>query len=445
MTQTQTAHKEQYLTAFEVAEREDRARSSEWLRELRRDAMAAFDRMGFPTARRGNEEWKYTDVRPIARASFALPDTEAVAPPPRSALPPSDLEDVVRVGLVDGRYSPEASHTMSLPGDVFVGSLAEALATREELVRKHLGRHADFHSKPLTALNTAFLQDGALVYVPDGVCLPVPVHLRFLADGRQPRAVHPRVLVVLGAGAQATLVEEYADLASGPGFTNAVTEVVVGPGAVLDSYRLQRRGAEAYHVGSTRVALGRDSSFSSLSLDVGAALARNALDVLLDGEGASCALHGLYLAAGSQHVDNQVRIDHARPHTNSRQLYKGVMDGRSRAVFHGSITVREGAQKVDARQEDRNLLLSPHAEVDTTPAFWIYADDVKCSHGAACGQLAEDALFYLRSRGIGEPAARRLLTQGFVDEVVALGRSPQVRVLFQETVNRTLQGFPSLG
>ena len=445
MTQTQTAHKEQYLTAFEAVEREDRARSPEWLRELRRDAMAAFDRLGFPTARRGNEEWKYTDVRPIARASFGLPDTAPVETLDPTALPPSDLGDAARVALVDGRYRPEASNTMPLPGDAFVGSLAEALATREDLVREHLGRHADFQSAPLTALNTAFLQDGALVYVPDGVALPTPVHLQFLAANGHPRAVHPRVLVVLGAGAQATLVEEYADLGSGPGFTNAVTEIVVGPGAVMDSYRLQRRGAEAYHVGSTRVTLGRDSSFSCLTLDVGAALARNALDVLLDGEGASCALHGLYLAAGSQHVDNQVRIDHARPHTMSRQLYKGVMDGRSRAVFHGSITVREGAQKVDAHQEDRNLLLSPHAEVDTTPAFWIYADDVKCSHGAACGQLAEEALFYLRSRGIDELEARRLLTQGFVDEVVALGRSPQVRDLFQDQVNRTLQGFPSLG
>ena len=442
MTQTQTAHTEQYLTAFEAAEREDRARSPEWLRELRRDAMADFDRMGFPTARRGNEEWKYTDVRPIARASFALPDAE---PPHTHALPPSDLEDAASVCLVDGRYSPEASHTTTLPGNAYVGSLAEALATHGELVREHLGRHADFEAAPLTALNTAFLQDGALVYVPDGVALTTPIHLRFLADGGQPRAVHPRILVVLGVGAQATLVEEYADLASGPGFTNAVTEVVVGPGAVVDSYRLQRRGADAYHVGSTRVTLGRDSSYSSLTLDAGAAIARNDLDVLLDGEGASCALYGLYLAAGSQHVDNQVRIDHARPHTNSRQLYKGVMDGRSRAVFHGSITVREGAQKVDAHQEDRNLLLSPNAEVDTTPAFWIYADDVKCSHGAACGQLADEALFYLRSRGIDELAARRLLTQGFVDEVVALGRSPQVRALFQATVNGTLQGFPSLG
>ena len=404
--------------------------------------MAAFDRTGFPTARRGNEEWKYTDVRPIARASFALPDAE---PPHPHTLPPSDLEDVARVCLVDGRYSPEASHTAPLPGDAYVGSLAEALATRGDLVREHLGRHADFRGAPLTALNTAFLQDGALVYVPDGVALTAPVHVQFLADGGQPRAVHPRVLVVLGAGAQATLVEEYADLASGPGFTNAVTEVVVGPGAVVDSYRLQRRSAEAYHVGSTRVTLGRDSSFSSLTLDAGAAIARNALDVLLDGEGASCALYGLYLAAGRQHVDNQVSIDHARPHTISRQLYKGVMDGRSRAVFHGSITVREGAQKVDARQEDRNLLLSPNAEVDTTPAFWIYADDVKCSHGAACGQLAEEALFYLRSRGIDELAARRLLTHGFVDEVVALGRNPQARDLFQEAVNATLQGFPSLG
>ena len=442
MTQTQTAHTEQYLAAFEAVERDDRGRSPEWLRELRREAMAAFDRTGFPTARRGNEEWKYTDVRPIARASFAPPDAEA--PQPRD-LPPSDLGDAARVTLVDGRYSAAASHTSPLPGDAFVGSLAEALTTRDDLVREHLGRYADFQGGPLTALNTAFLHDGALVYVPDGVVLPAPVHLQFLAANSQPRAVHPRVLVVLGAGAQATLVEEYADAASGPGFTNAVTEIVVGPGAVVDSYRLQRRGAEAYHVGSTRVTLGRDSSFSCLTLDVGAALARNSLEVLLDGEGASCALYGLYLAAGSQNVDNQVRIDHARPHTNSRQLYKGVMDGRSRAVFHGSITVREGAQKVDARQEDRNLLLSPHAEVDTTPAFWIYADDVKCSHGAACGQLEDEALFYLRSRGIDELAARRLLTQGFVDEVVALGRSPQVRALFQETVNGTLQAFPSLG
>ncbi|MFQ5861192.1 MAG: Fe-S cluster assembly protein SufD, partial [Dehalococcoidia bacterium] len=398
---------------------------------------------GFPTARRGNEEWKYTDVGPIARESFQ----PLLTPPAPVRLKTGELGPFTfresswsRLVFVDGSYNAQLSSLSSLPAGVSVVNLAEAMTSKADLVEHHLARHASYATNAFTALNTAFVHEGALVYIPDGTLVEEPVHLLFLSTSRQQATVsHPRVLVLVGKESRATIIESYGGLADGRYFTNTVTEVVLGAGAVVRHYRVQRQSEQAFHIGTHQVELDRDSTFSSVTLDMGGGLVRNNLNVLMGGEGSSCMLNGLYLVTRSQHVDNQVIIDHAKPYTTSRELYKGILDGKSRSVFHGSIIVRKGAQKVDAQQVDKNLLLSDQAEADTKPAFWIYADDVKCGHGAACGQFDEHALFYLRSRGIGEKTARSLLTRAFVSEVIAsIDREP-FRTHVDRLVRTTVQ------
>ena len=253
---------------------------------------------------------------------------------------------------------------------------------------------------------------------------------------------HPRVLLVAGEDTRATVIESYKGVSDGQYFTNAVSEVLVGPGAKVDYYKVQRQGHQAYHVTTTDVAVDRNATFASINIDMGGRLTRNNLNLLTLDSDCSCTLDGFYMVNGSQHVDNQVIIDHAKPYTTSRELYKGILDGRSRSVFHGSIIVREGAVKVNANQVDKNLILSDQAEADTKPAFWIYCDDVKCGHGAACGQMDPNALFYLRSRGIDEKTARGLLTRAFLAEIIEkIGNDvfrSQIDALVQDTLREWL-------
>ena len=287
------------------------------------------------------------------------------------------------------------------------------------MLQKYLGQLADYSTESFTALNTAFLHDGALVHLAEGTKQDTPIHLLFLTDTRQSDIViHPRVLVIAEKGSQATIVESYESFQNERYFCNTVTEIFVNANAEVNHCRLQNHASRAYQVGTTMVQLHRDSRFSSVALDIGGSLVRNNLTVINDGEGSSCKLNGVYITNETQHVDNQVIIDHAKGHTSSRELYKGVLSGNSKAVFHGSIIVRPGAQKVDSRQEDRNLLLSENAEANVKPAFWINADDVKCGHGTASGRLDDDAIFYLKSRGLDEISAKKLLMRGFVKEIV---------------------------
>ena len=276
--------------------------------------------------------------------------------------------------------------------------------------------------------------------MPDGAVVEQPIHILFLTTSREKDTVsHPRVLVVTGRHSKTTIIESYGGLTNARYLSNAVSEVVVGPGASVEHYRIQRHSEKAYHVGTTQAVLGRDGHFSSVTFDLGGALVRNNLNVLMGDEGSSCMLNGVYLVTRSQKVDNQVTIDHAKAHTTSRELYKGVLAGQSRAVFHGSIIVRRNAQKVDARQEDKNLLLSDQAEANIKPAFWIYADDVKCGHGAATGRLDESTLFYLRSRGLSEDDAQSLLVRGFVNEVIETISCDPLRAHIGDLVTATLQ------
>jgi len=438
---TQTPTQEAaYLEAYESLRNNGYAHDPDWAQTLRADAIGKFKEMGFPIARRGNEEWKYTDIRSIATTPFHLPDSPATLDLSDRRLRSVALGrlDWNRLAFVDGVYSERLSSLQSLPEGVRVVNLAEAMRSSSDIVQEYLARYADCQANPFVALNTAFMHDGALVSIPDGAVVEEPIHLLFISTGKQETVSNPRVLLVTGKDSSATVIESYATLAQGRYFTNSVTEVLPGPGAALRYYKVQQQSDKAFHITNTRVVMPRDASFSSVNIDLGGRLTRNNLDVLITGEGASVNLTGLYMPTGVQHVDNQVIVDHAVGHTTARELYKGILNGKSRSVFHGSIIVREKAVKVDAIQEDKNLLLSDGAEADTKPAFWIYCDDVKCAHGAACGQIDEDVLFYLRSRGLSDTAARHLLVQGFVADIIESIRYEPLRVKIDALVKARL-------
>ncbi len=408
----------------------------EWLSGLRRDAFARFTALGFPTTK--DEAWKYTSVAPIAKRPFRA--ASAPGRPHRAPRPiPLPGGEGARIVFLNGRHAPELSSGGFGPA-VVVG-LREALRDPSNAIEPHLAKIARFERDAFTALNTAFWEDGAFVLLPRGSVVEEPVHLVFLSEtGGEPFVSHPRVLILAEADSQAKLVETY--LGDGPYFTNAVTEVVCGDGAVLEHYKLQREGVAASHVHRLAVTQGRASRFDSHNFCLGAALARTDIDVLFQAEGGECALNGLFVTAGSQHVDNHTLIDHAKPHCTSRELYKGILDGKSRGVFHGKIIVRPDAQKTDAVQTNKNLLLSREALVNSTPALEILADDVKCRHGSTIGQLDANALFYLRARGISEADARAMLTYGFAADLASRIRVPWIREEIEGFLGGRLAGPP---
>ena len=443
MTQTPTKY-ERYLADYRELEASGAADGPQWLRRIREHARDRFSELGLPTTRKGNERWKYTNVNPIANAEFARPEGAAPA-----GIPIADLQKTTpwrkewtNLVFVDGHYSNELSTRPSSNG-VRVQSMADAIDDGDGgLVEKHLAGYASVEDDGFIALNTAFIQDGAYVHIPEGESLESTVHLAFISTDRDHASVsHPRVLVVAGRDSKATIVESYAGSPDARYFTNAVSEFVVEEGAELDHYRLQAESEQAYHVGVSRVHLGANSVFSSKVFEKSVGLGRYDLYVLLDGPGASCTLNGLYMTSGRQHVDNYINIDHAKPNTTSRLYYKGILDGQSRAVFGGTVLVRKDAQKTDALQSDKNLLLSPEAEVDTKPALFIYADDVTCGHGATAGQIDEDTVFYMRSRGIDLKTASQLLIYGFASEIVDTVQDQYLHSYLQELFLESLPSY----
>jgi len=382
----------------------------EWLRERRAAALEAFSQAGFPGRR--DEDWKYTSLRNVERRSFAAP--AAAQPVPGSAPRIEGLGGATLV-FVNGRLVSAEG----LPTRATVCSLAEAVVAGNPACEPLLGRLADPRRHRFAGLGLATFADGALIDLPAGCELEEPVRLVFVSDGaRQAALCVPRVLVRAGAGSRATIVEHYAG-GSGEALACATTEIELARGARVEHYRLQDEASEAYHLGVLAARIGNDARLVSHNVSVGGRIGRLDLDVSLVGPGAEVVMNGLYLARDRQHIDNHTSVDHAVPHTTSDQVYRGVLTGRGRAVFNGRALVRQGADGTDARQANANLLLSPEAEVDTKPELEIYADDVKCSHGATTGQLDEGALFYLRSRGLDEETARTLLTFAFADVVLA--------------------------
>lgn len=411
--------KNAYLSSFAEFEKSPPAKAQPWLSAIRRNAIARFGEVGFPDTRQ--EEWRFTSVSPIARTPFKL------AAPGRNGLTAADISnytfgevDFAQLVFVDGHFSERLSALKSLPRGSRVTSLAKALESDRDVVEPHLSRCATFENNAFTALNTAFMLDGSFVNLPSGTVLKDIVHLLYISTRRAEAAVtYPRNLVVIGDGSQVTIVESYVGLERGAYFTNAVTEIIAGSNCVVDHYKLQRESNDAFHIGFLQVQQQRDSNFTSHSVSLGGSLVRNGVSVVLAAEGSECMLNGLYVTKGKQHVDNHTCIDHAKPHCNSRELYKGILDDSSTGVFNGKIIVRKDAQKTNARQTNKNLLLSEDALVNTAPQLEIFADDVKCTHGATIGQLDEEGLFYLRSRGIDQSSARTLLTYAFATEILS--------------------------
>jgi Fe-S cluster assembly protein SufD len=407
----------------------NRRSDAAWLTGARQQALQQFRERGLPTTR--DEEWRFTSVAPIADSRFVLPANGA------SSLQPADLgafqwdgDRSATLVFVNGAYVAGASNVRDLPAGVRVENLSQAMSGRGEGLEAHLTRLGEKDRRAFTALNTAFLADGAFVFVPDGAVVPKPIHLLFLSIGEgQPTMTHPRVLIVAGATSEVTIVESYgarpstgsgraSRRADHPYLTNAVTEMVAGENATITHYKIQREHPDSFHLAAMYLHAGRNSTVASHSISLGGALVRNDIVAVLDGEGAHCTLNGLYLSDGSRIVDNHTTIDHAKPHCDSREVYKGILSGRARAVFNGKIVVRPDAQKTDAKQTNKALLLSEDAQINTKPQLEIFANDVKCTHGAAVGQMDEDAIFYLRARGLGAAQARDLLVHAFAGDVL---------------------------
>ena len=403
-----------------------------WLTGLRRTAFEDFRKEGFPTLR--HEDWKYTDIRPITKRVFTT--SVAVQGFDREYVQSAGFHDPAYYELVftNGRYSGTLSSLVALPNGAIMQSLGSAINDNNQVVADCLNRSVP-GKNAFVSLNMAFIADGAFIYIPENTCIEQPVNLLFLANGQeQPFAVHLRNVIVLGKNARVTIIETYAGAQDAEYFTNSMTEVHVGEGAILEHYKLQQESLRSYHVAYMHVHQRRDSRVESHSISLGGALVRNDIDDQLTEQGAGVTLNGLYLASGRQHVDNHTCINHLKPNTSSRENYRGVLDGHARGVFNGRVIVHKDAQKTDAHQSNSNLLLSDDAEVDTKPELEIYADDVKCSHGATVGQLDDAMLFYLRSRAIDEATARSLLTFAFADEIIRHIRLEAVRKRLESVV-----------
>jgi Fe-S cluster assembly protein SufD len=404
-----------YVAAFERWSTNGAAGDPVWLKERRSEAITRFADVGFPTTRQ--EEWRFTDVRPIARTAFVPAEEAAVAGWEDHLLGGGNQHVAV---LVNGRFSHELSSLHELPTGVRVGGLRDAFASDAQLVEQQLGRYASADRSAFTALNTAFLEDGAFVHVPDNVVLDRPVQVVFLAASSPDHATvqYPRTLVIAGRGAQASVIESYATIGGEVHWTNAVTEVVVGENAKLNTYRVQREGPQAYHTAVTHSHQARDSVYSFVTFTFGATLSRHDIYATLGGEGAECLLDGLSLLRDQQHADYHTTLEHAEPNCNSWEYFNGVFDDGAHGVFNGRIIVRPGAQKTDSKQTNNSLLLSERARADSQPQLEIYADDVRCTHGATLGPIDADHMFYLQSRGLSRGDALAILTYGFASEIL---------------------------
>ncbi len=432
---------EPYQKQFTTFEAE--THSPAWISPLRKAGMDRFAELGFPTL--SDEDWRFTNVAGIAKLPF-----RPVLAPAACQLTRETIETFTfgrlpahRLVFVDGHHAPLLSDFGTVPNGVEISSLAAALCTDSEPLRQHLARHASTERQAFTALNTAFFQDGAFIRIPDRVTIETPIHLLFIATGKTSGAtLQPRILVLAGKHSQATILESYVSLADAGYFTNAVTELILEDAAIIEHCKFQDESLNASHIAAVHAHLGRAANLAYHSVATGAHLSRNNIRTVLAGEGVECVLNGLYLTKGNQLADHHMVVEHAEPHCNSHEYFNGILDGRSKGVFHGRILVRQPAQKTDAKQTNKNLLLSEDATIDTKPQLEIYADDVKCTHGATIGQLNEESIFYLRARGIGMETARRMLIHAFAGEIIERIRHSGAREELDKLVWDRLEANP---
>jgi len=429
-----------YTTEYQAFARAGRGTPS-WLDTIRQCAFQRFQALGFPTTK--NEDWHFTSVAPIVEAAY----------PPRTApggdVKPADLapftfgaSDWPTIVFVNGVFAPALSSLESLPEGVKVYDMASAFRASDSIVERHLSKFAAYELNTFTALNSAFVSDGAVVRIAKEFEVDRPIHILFVSDALAAKTQsNPRTLIVAERHSKATVIESYVATGEASYFTNAVTEVLLEDGANLSHLKIQRESPRAFHVGTIEAEQKRDSHYQSFSFATGAALSRTNIYTTLNGEGAGATLNGLYMLDGEQHCDHQTKIEHAQPNCFSRELYKGVLDGASHGVFNGKVYVDPIAQKTDGKQTNKVLLLSERAQVDTKPQLEIFADDVKCTHGATVGRVDETALFYMKSRGINKELARRLLTYAFAAEVL---ETIEVEAVRQELERATLHRFTGI-
>jgi len=404
-----------------------------WLTQARESAIAQFERLGFPTTRL--EQWRFTSVAPIAERTFALAG-EHTSPATTPQTEP--LSAPIAHGVcVNGRYAAQSSRTEALPAGVQLLGLQAAIASNPGLIEPYLAKLSLTQTSAFTSLNTAFLRDGVVLVIPARTVVERPIEVTFVSMAEGGGSVsHPRLLIVAGDASQATVLERY--VGRGAAFTNAVGEVWLGANAVVDHYKLQEEPAESFHIASMFLRSARSGNFSSHSLTFGGGLVRNEVIATLDGEGIDCTLNGLYVGRGKQLIDNHTTIDHAMPHCGSHEIYKGILAEQSRGVFNGKIIVRPDAQKTDAKQTNKALLLSDEANINSKPELEIFANDVKCTHGAAIGQLDDAAMFYLRSRGLGVSESRAMLVHAFAGDILNRVKIAPVRAYLEAMLTSRL-------
>ncbi len=431
---------ENYLAAFPAQQKDA---SLAWLNTHRETAFAQFQAIGFPTRR--NEHWKYTDVSAITKTGFVFANDE------HQTINQGQLDAILygqknshELVFINGQFSAKHSRIGKLADKVSIGSLREALTNTPALLESSFNQCIDTQKHIFAALNTAFFNDGAFIYVPDNVVIEEPIVLYFISshgdekNTQEKLTMAPRNLIIMGKNAKANVIESFHGLQGVVSFTNSITEIESADGSSLEHYKVQLDNAESFHIGGTHLKQHRNSRVESHSISLGGAIVRNDIVSDLADEGAEIVLNGLYMGDGRQHVDNHTLINHSKPHTQSEENYRGVLDGRAKGVFNGKVIVHKDAQKIAAAQSNANLLLSDNAEIDTKPELEIYADDVKCSHGATIGQLDKNMMFYLRSRGIDKAAAKSLLTFAFADDVIRRIKFAPVRERLEFTVGGRL-------
>ncbi len=431
--------KDWYVSNFNLFENKLNGNSESPFHNIRKSAISAFADLGFPTTK--NEEWRHTNIAPILKHKFKVAKAdEAVDHDIVKRFTFNNLDQNVLV-FVNGYYSEKLSSLTSLPNEIAISSLNKAFKEDQALLDSHLGKYAEFSKDTFTALNTAFTVDGAVIRVPDNVSVPQPLHIIYINSSANEHIASPRNLILMGKGSKLKLIESYHGMSNSSYFNNMVTEVYVAENANLEYIKYQDQSKKAFHVSNTNICQERDSVFSQVNLDLGGALVRNNTNVLLNDVNCESHLFGFYLGTDNQLIDNHTFIDHANPHCFSNELYKGILDDKSTGVFNGKILVRPDAQKTNALQSNKTLLLTNDASIHAKPQLEIFADDVKCTHGATIGQLDDEALFYLRARGISKEVAGAMLRHAFISDVLSNIAIPELRQILDD---RIIEHFKSI-
>lgn len=427
--------KDWYISNFGEFEKRLNGGKENPIHQKRKEALSNFSKLEFPTIK--DEEWKYTSIAPLLKHNF-VPSYEKknVTMDFIKSLLFDEMEHSLIV-FINGRYSDEHSDLLNLPNGVVVGSIADEIKKKNHILLKHFGKYADHQNHIFTALSTAYTEDGAFIYVPAGKIVEEPIHIIFITDSDSEKILtQPRNLFVAEKNSQVTIIEHYVGNEDEIYFTNAVTEIVAEENAVVDHIKLQEESKKAFHIARMEVDQEKSSNFSSHLISTGADLTRNEFNAKFNDAGGECTLNGLYMIDGTQLFDAHTLMDHAKPHCNSHEHYKGILDDKSRGVFNGKIIVRPDAQKTNAFQENNSILLSDEALVNTKPQLEIFADDVKCSHGATIGQMDEDAKFYLKSRGIGEEASKGILLHAFASDVITTIKIESIRNYIEKIITQ---------